>query len=154
MGRVTKLTILHRENHETHQSRLEAALDPELRCNVYRNLHTGLWSVRQGGIVKLHTDVIRMKDVRFNVSKRGRELVIKEQRKNVHATISGVLATCADLNALPGKSRAITYDPYKYRGFVDVDSLPVEMVLSSASGVDMDCNCSIAPPVIAWGINS
>jgi len=150
---MVTLTILHSDDHAVFHAKQVAALDPDIRCNVYKNLHTGLWSVRQAGIVVMHTDHILLKDVTFNVSKRGRELVNLQKRKNVHATVSGYLATIAEMNVLPGAARELTYNPYLYKGFVDVGSLPKEMVIQSASGVDMMIG-SGSPPLIAWEINS
>lgn len=94
------------------------------RCYVYRNLShrfggPGNFSVRQGGKVVAHVSKIALMDCRFLVGKKGRERVLREKRKNVHAGISGYyieeLFIPGMLEALASES--VYYDPYKAEQF-------------------------------------
>jgi|TARA_R110002110_G_scaffold80234_3_gene209100 hypothetical protein len=85
------------------------------------------------------------------VSERGRQRVIREKTKNVHAGIRGT--TPIKLSSyqeqldlildLPPEDKdfwkysLITYDPYKYSSFVDVET---EEPKSSARIVEMMCD--------------
>lgn len=64
------------------------------RVRVYRNLHTGNFSVQDAktGLVIAHTDAICLSDVKFVVRKSGREKVLREKRKNVHAFVVGYVS--------------------------------------------------------------
>ena len=61
---------------------------------VYRNLHKKCWSVqqKQKGRWKVvaHAESITLLDCVFRVSEAGRQRVLRESRKNVHAYIQGV----------------------------------------------------------------
>ena len=99
-------------------------IDETRRVYVYKNLHRNCYSVRQDGLVKMHTDEICLYDAQFRVGKKGRERVIEEGRKNVHAYVKG----CVILNKVKGLEerkarkpktlRQVTYNPYKYETFV------------------------------------
>ncbi len=64
-------------------------IDFSRKVFVYKNLHKGCWSIRQDGLVKAHTDNVTLYNVMMKVNKKGRERVLREKRKNVHAGISG-----------------------------------------------------------------
>ena len=63
--------------------------------NVYYNLHKKIWSIKRGGRVREHAAeviVVPMEGkttVEFVVSEPGRQRVLREQRKNVHAYVRG-----------------------------------------------------------------
>jgi len=63
------------------------------RVFVYRNLHQDCWSVKskETGRVVAHADRVELSDVEFKVSEPGRQRVLKEQSKNVHAGLVGTL---------------------------------------------------------------
>jgi len=68
-----------------------ARLEP---MRVYRNLHKDCWSIQQKNtkgrwLVVAHTDSITLRDCELRVSEAGRQRVLKEGRKNVHAYIQG-----------------------------------------------------------------
>jgi len=110
-------------------------IDRTRRVYVYFNLHKKVWSVRQDGKVLEHTKHIKLKDARFLVGKAGREKVLREKTKNVHAGISGYVV---DDTPDVGKSEAeVTYNPYKYETFVAINDPydPVEY----ADYVEMSC---------------
>jgi|TARA_B110000495_G_C23040036_1_gene623163 hypothetical protein len=91
---------------------------------AYKNLHKNCWSVKQDGLVKAHTKLLAMYNCTFKVSKSGRERVLKEQRKNVHAGIEGYVENrkTVDWRNSHPTAQAVTYDPYKYENFVDKDT--------------------------------
>lgn len=122
-----------------HEVADSAAL-PE-RVFVYRNLKFRdrvVWSVRdtKTGRVVLHTENISLKDAEFVVGQAGRERVIKEGRKNVHAGVRGCPTIARHNEQEPGQ---VTYNPYKYSTFVDrADETPVRtasLACLSSTGV-------------------
>ena len=121
-------------------------LDVNKPVEVYFNLQKKCWSVRQDGIVRYHTDYVFMRDAEFKVSQKGRDRVLREKRKNVHAVIKGFLHTPTDMpKAIDGEFTYITYNPYKYDSFVKVDT---EHSVKTAKWVDMMIN----EPVMAWEV--
>ena len=103
---------------------------------VYKNLHNGLFSIRQDGLVRGHTQELQLTHVTFKVSQAGRERVIKERKKNVHAFVCGIIR--AEKVNDSTASAAITYNPYKYDTFVFKDTqkvanLPTTAVLNCHS---------------------
>lgn len=91
---------------------------------VYRNLHKNVYSVRdtKTGRVVLHTKNITLSYATFVVGEKGRQRVIQEGRKNVHAGVRGQpTVTLKSLVKFHSRLRA-TYNPYKYETFVDVDT--------------------------------
>ena len=94
-------------------------IDHKRKVFVYKNLHQDCWSVRQDGLVKAHTTEINLWDCAFQVNAKGRQKVLDEQRKNVHAGIKGYIDEF-DLD-LPDPTE-VTYNPYKYDSFVDKDT--------------------------------
>lgn len=93
---------------------------------IYRNLHCHasncLYSISQNSLIVGHTGLILLQKCQFNVSQKGRERVLREQRKNVHARIKGFIAESGmgveaedkDL-ILPAK---ISYNPYTDESFI------------------------------------
>ena len=90
-------------------------IDTTKRVQVYRNLHTGKFSVRQG-TVKFHCNSISLNEGRFNVAPAGNAKVRREGKKNVHATVSGYLDQ--DGHTVFNYRWEVVYNPYKYRNFV------------------------------------
>ena len=94
----------------------ENMIDRAKRVYVYFNLHKKCWSVRQSGRIVAHTNEILLKECRFLVSQAGREKVLRDKRKNVHAGVSGYV-----VDSFQGVERAaveVTYNPYRYKTFV------------------------------------
>ena len=89
------------------------------KVQVYYNLHKKCLSVRKRGLVVDHVRSILLKDAKFVVQPAGRKKVIKEKRKNVHAYVSGERVAVASFD---GKSERITYNPYKNKSFVSVET--------------------------------
>jgi hypothetical protein len=96
-----------------------------MRVFVYFNLHKRVWSVRalegeHKGRVLQHASALCLADCTFKVSEAGRQRVLRERQKNVHAGVKGTLVAAPPAGlALP---RRVTYDPYKYTTFVDADT--------------------------------
>ena len=100
---------------------------PTGRVQVYYNLHKKCLSVRYKGKVIEHAQEVTLTDARFHVQQAGRERVLKQKRKNVHAYISGKLKetfwfTQAPKYTWTAKQR-VTYNPYKYKNFVNKETL-------------------------------
>lgn len=113
------------------------ALSLGLLCDVYLNLHkTGFLSVRAAegpdkGRVVGHVSAIELEGCTFRVSEAGRQRVIRERAKNVHATVRGrivqVSQDTAPSPSLTEKHSAIlaagglptTYQPYYTPTFIN-----------------------------------
>ena len=94
------------------------------RVFIYRNLHKKCYSVKslKTGRVIAHVDSIDLIDVTFKVSQAGRQRVLNERRKNVHAGVVGYVAN----PSIKDQSIDVTYNPYKYNSFVTKDNeLPI-----------------------------
>lgn len=102
-----------------------------MRYEVYWNLHKGAFSLRSlsgdsKGKVVARKNFFRMKDVKFAVQPAGRERVLRERSKNVHAFVRGSQPDVADdwddslLNSMTLSDEwvRVTYNPYKYESFV------------------------------------
>jgi hypothetical protein len=92
-------------------------LDPRKPVKAYRNLHTGLWSVKQG-VVRFHTKCIFLTEVDFLVNENGRQRVLREQKKYVHAYVQGFICDRPTFFTVGVDCHEVTYDPYKNRQFV------------------------------------
>jgi len=119
------------------------------RLYIYKNLHLNLFSIRQGGKVIDHRDEILLEDARFLVGKKGRERVLKEKRKNVHAGISGFWAEEWEASSImksytPYK---VSYNPYKNETFVLTEDM--KTTINEAHFVKMN----IDDGVFAFGIS-
>ena len=85
---------------------------------VYWNLHRKCFSVQQDGLVKAHLNRVYLHDVQFKVSESGRQRVIKEQRKNVHAFAIGIMDGNVESAIWDKDPVKVSYNPYKYSTFV------------------------------------
>lgn len=99
-----------------------------MKVYVYFNLHKRCWSVKalegaQKGRVIAHEDFVILRDVVGKVSEAGRQRVLRERKKNVHAGMVGEWVPEIDeSNATNGDAwlvpEMVTYNPYKYDSFV------------------------------------
>ena len=94
------------------------------KVRVYRNLNRKCLSVQhktdKGWRVWKHVKSIKLKSPSYRVSEAGRQRVIREKRKNVHAYVEGL-----EIDELPGGvqcTRQISYNPYKSGNFFYVDN--------------------------------
>lgn len=97
-----------------------------MKVKVYYNLHKKTFSVvslekENYGRVINYTDKISLENVTFKVSETGRQRVLREQKKNVHAFVVGYTS-----DESPSSQVEVTYNPYRYESFVTKGSnLPV-----------------------------
>jgi hypothetical protein len=107
---------------------------------VYRNLHNGKLSVqtKKDGQWKVHAHVddLSLEDVTFKVSQAGRERVLRDGVKNVHAFITGKIADHADMEGAVG----VTYRPHTMTQFSRIDT---KEPLSTASRIKFDSPTAI-----------
>ena len=97
-----------------------------MRVEVYFNLHKHLFSVRsaRSGRVILHTDRVHIRNPEFVVRQGGRQRVLREGKKNVHAFVRGE-ATYFSKYDCPTLDN-VGYNPYVYDSFVKlIDETPV-----------------------------
>ena len=130
-----KRPMIHLSMEQNLFERISELVDPDKPVEVYRNLHKKCWSVRQRGKVKLHTDYICLQNAEFKVSQKGRERVLREQRKNVHAFIKGFIIDAAEINKWEDAMESygqdvewtdVSYNPYKYSSFVTATEKPIK----------------------------
>lgn len=103
-----------------------------MKVFVYCNLHKRCWSIQDQKTkrVILHTDRLTLTNAVFKVSEPGRQRVLRERRKNVHAGVVGEWDPTLPPAQTVGET-AITYDPYKYATFVTRrDFAPVSIAAS------------------------
>ena len=111
------MTATQRIDMITDDPRYE--IDKARKVYVYKNLHRNCYSVKQDGLVKMHTDSVCLWDASFQVGKKGRERVLKEKRKNVHAGVSGYIDLDWDSQPHPPtKTCGVVYNPYSHKTFV------------------------------------
>lgn len=90
-----------------HDVILKAKLNTQehsMKVFVYFNLHKKVFSVRamegeNKGRVIAHTTTVELRDAVFKVSQAGRERVLKEKRKNVHAGVQGQWVAWTGVNS-------------------------------------------------------
>lgn len=96
-----------------------------MKVFVYWNLHRGMWSVKalegpdKGRVIHRLPEVL-LYEAEGKVSEAGRQRVLRERKKNVHAGIVGRLRS-ADRSItfhIEDIGDRITYNPYKYDSFV------------------------------------
>lgn len=84
------------------------------KVRVYYNLHKKCLSIQTktiaGWRVTDYTDNICLKDVEFKVSESGRQRVLKQKKKNVHAFVIGTVCHESEFINLP--QTRVVYDPY------------------------------------------
>ena len=100
---------------------------PKGRVQVYYNLHKKCLSIRHKGKVIEHAQEVTLTDARFHVQQAGRERVLKQKRKNVHAYISGKLKETFWFTQAPKyiwtAKQHVTYNHYKHKSFVNKKTL-------------------------------
>jgi hypothetical protein len=100
-------------NYQSYKGRSINLSEPVM---IYKNLHNGMFSIRQGGLVVAHVFSVELDNVSFKVSETGRQRVIKDKVKNVHAFIIGMVRTINKVSKNSYISQ-ITYNPYKMPHF-------------------------------------
>ena len=97
-----------------------------MEVDVYKNLHKDTWSIRnrKTGRVVGHSDIVHITNAKFVVQPAGRQRVLQELRKNVHAFVRGTLSICKGERApcVDGRHyvwqefanpKKIVYNPYE-----------------------------------------
>ena len=76
-----------------------------MRVQVYRNLNNGLISIQDlsTGLVLGHASAVDMEEANFIVREAGRQQVIREQRKNVHAFVRGKVVDVRNFKPFKGR---------------------------------------------------
>lgn len=88
------------------------------KVKVYFNLHKKLYSIQHEGKVIAHAKHVAVDNPTFKVSEAGRQRVLKEGQKNVHAFVVGHLDGHHSDFATEGKTR-VSYNPRKGSHFVE-----------------------------------
>lgn len=107
-----------------YQSFKGRSIDFTQQVEIYKNLHNGLFSVRQNGLVVAHVESFSLARVYCKVSEAGRQKVIRECKKNVHAFLCGKLLEVNCVGTDNGMfeilvhNNKLTYNPYKLGNFV------------------------------------
>ena len=98
-----------------------------MEIKVYFNLHKRCLSIQEkvngAWRVARYAEQCIVKNAKFKVSEAGRQRVLKEQRKNVHAVIVGEELNQITYSKVPKAS--VTYNPYKAKTFVDECNDPI-----------------------------
>ena len=105
-----------------------------MKVSVYRNLHNGLISIKSdsSGLVLGHAKSVDIVGADFVVNEAGRQRVLKEKQKNVHAYVKGLLLNTIGFKPYKGRSlgpaygaldtihkvTVVSYNPYKAPHFV------------------------------------
>lgn len=125
-----------------------------MKVFVYFNLHKKCFSIKalegeQKGRVIIHAESAGLLNVTFKVSEAGRQRVLREKRKNVHAGVVGDLISYRlDVNQPPikvgqsfdswedCKPIAVSYNPYRAGSFFDItNGAPVDSALAVGMSV-------------------
>lgn len=126
-----------------------------MKVFIYRNLHTGKWSIKalegpSKGLVIAHARAIVLSDVTPKVSQAGRQRVLNERKKYVHASLVGNIVSAFDLDVRHEQgneiakavstgvhstvgSSMVSYNPYKYDYFFNVDRPELELIQADAA---------------------
>jgi hypothetical protein len=101
-----------------------------MKVFVYFNLHKRVFSVKalegpQKGRIIGHRTSLAIYSPTFKVSEAGRQRVIREKRKNVHAGVVGYLTSSYDLNKEVVSWERVFYMPYLMSSFATHDGKPV-----------------------------
>jgi ribosomal protein S4 len=90
-----------------------------MKAEVYFHSKKKIFSIRVNGRVVDHRLSLCMRDVVFKVSESGRQRVLREKKKNVHALVVGeIVESC--------KARdEVKYNPYRSATFVTLDGSPI-----------------------------
>lgn len=125
--------------YKAHKGR---TIDLTAPVKVYKNLHNGLLSVMQAGLVVAHVETITLRSVNFVVNASGRQRVLAEQKKNVHAFVTGFVDA---VNVPTGGEtvylyRKVSYNPYKCGEFTQMTNQGVLVRAHVAPNERLHCN--------------
>lgn len=138
----------------------EIPLNPDIpigtAVEVYWNLHRHVFSVRDRKSRRVlgHCDQVFLNGVEFYVSQAGRQRVLDDQRKNVHAFVRGVISARRPTNI--EEYDIARYNPYEGPHFNDEDGLPLKgaafawLVAQYGSGGVRRGRVLIDDPISVW----
>ena len=110
----------------THPLKDRYKIDLTRPVRLYRNLREKCWSIMQDGLVKAHCDRAWLSNCHFHVNENGRQKVLRQRKKYVHAYVIGhMFGWPIDSREWPERE-AITYNPFKGPDFVTLDGQPVK----------------------------
>ncbi len=66
-------------------------IDQNLPVRVFKNWKHGCYSIMQRGVVRASASQVRLTNVEFRVREAGRQRMLREKQKNVHAFAVGHL---------------------------------------------------------------
>lgn len=100
-----------------------------MRVFAYRNLHRACWSLKaldgaDKGRVVGHADHVTLWGCGLVVNEAGRQRVLREQKKNVHAGVVGLVTNGVNLLPHDAPARKVSYNPYR-AGTFTVNDVPV-----------------------------
>ena len=120
--------------------------------DVYKNLHKNTWSIRSRttGRVVEHADNVLVRAATFVVQPAGRQRVLKEQRKNVHAFVRGIITPLPRITTFdPPCDVQVKYNPYHADHFYEVDTgeavTQASLVVLDTEGAWIQKNGSTVP---------
>ena len=111
-------------------------VDIKRKVDVYRNLNSDCWSVRQGARVVCHTDYITLQNCEFVVQPAGRRRVLIEQKKNVHAFVRGYLCSPRESDYTP----AFSWEYVKYNPYLEKEDFLYHLQHTIAIFLDLKCD--------------
>ena len=99
---------------------------PGEKVSVYFNLRKKVWSVRgKDKRVIAHLKTLSLQDVTWKVSEAGRQRVLREKQKNVHAYAEGTFISAEAFCFEDPSPQAISYNPYKGSSFMAQGGGPI-----------------------------
>lgn len=109
----------------THPLKDRYNIDLTRPVKLYRNLRSKCWSIMQDGLVKAHCDRAWLSDCHFHVNENGRQRVLREGKKYVHAYVIGhMFGWPIDSKDFPARY-PVSYNPFKGPNFVTHNGDPV-----------------------------
>ena len=123
-----------------YQSYKGRSINVNIKAMVYKNLHNGMFSIRQNGLVVAHVDSVVLSPALFKVNQSGRQRVLVEKKKNVHAYVIGYVEG-VNIDVEVGGMIPVSYNPYKFKHFYiksteePVSSLSCSVFCSTSKGL-------------------
>ena len=102
-----------------------------MRVQVYRNLNNGLISIQDlsTGLVLGHASAVDLQEATFIVREAGRQQVIREQRKNVHAFVRGKVIDVRNFKPFKGRGEAMPQTIEEWKHLVDLDEVAMRRMV-------------------------
>lgn len=97
-----------------------------MRTYVYRNLTERNWTLQERGLKVAGADRVRLGACEFRVRPGGRQRVLRERRKNVHAFVIGEVLEAGGKGLAPAAEPVeVTYNPYASGAFTTPEGAAV-----------------------------